>query len=127
MPRDSTLEGSVDERNGEGELGAAADFAFDPEAAAVGFNDVLGDGKAEAGATGFAGTRGIHAIEALENSLLISERDADAGVGDGDDGFASGRGGSDADGSARQGVLDGVVEQVLENFAEETGIAADGR
>ena len=73
-------------------MGAGAYGAFDPEAAAVGFYDVFGDGEAEAGAADFAGAGCVHAIEALEDALLIGERDADAGIGDGDDGFVITRG-----------------------------------
>ena len=121
QPRAQACEGE-----GEGKFGAVAYLAFDPESAAVGFDDVLGDGEAEAGAAGFAGAGGVHAIEAFEDAFLIRQRNADAGVGDGDDGFARAGGGADVDVPAWRRVLDGVVEEILENVAEQSGIAADG-
>ena len=52
------------------ELGAGTYCAFDPEAAAVGFYDVLGDGEAEASAADFAGASCVHAIEAVSYTHL---------------------------------------------------------
>src|SRR5258708_27876273 len=49
--------GAVD-GDGEMESRAAADFAFDPDAAAMHFDDVLGDGETEASAACLAGARG---------------------------------------------------------------------
>src|SRR5277367_2731357 len=110
----------------EGEFGALAYCAFYPEFAAVGFDDVFGDGEAEAGTAGFAGAGGVHTIEAFEDAFGIGEGDADAGIGDGDDGFARGGGGGDGDVSARRSVLDGVIEEILQHVAEQGGIAAHG-
>ncbi len=92
----------------------------------MGFDDVLGDGEAEAGAAGFAGACGVHAVEAFEDAFGIGEGDADAGVGDGDDGFARAGGGADGDVTARGSVLDGVVQKILQHVAQQGGIAADG-
>ena len=92
----------------------------------MGVNDVASNGEAEAGAASFAGSRGIHTIEAFENALLIGERDADAGVGDGDDGFAGRGRGANVDAAAGGSVLDGIVEQVLQDFVKEAGVAAEG-
>ena len=61
---------------------ALADFAVDPDAAAVDLNEMLGDGETKAGAAGFARARGIDAIEALENPRLVGLGNADTGVGD---------------------------------------------
>jgi len=107
-------------------LGAGAYGAFDPEAAAVGFYDVLGDGEAETRAADFAGAGCVHAVEAFEDALLIGERDADASVCDGDDGVVIARDGSEIHAAAGRSVLHGVVEEILENFAEEAGIATHG-
>ena len=46
-------------------------------------NQMFGDSQPEAGASGFAGTRDINAVEPLKDARLISLRDADTGVGDG--------------------------------------------
>src|SRR5277367_4928277 len=91
----------------EGEFGALAYCAFYPEFAAVGFDDVFGDGEAEAGTAGFAGAGGVHAIEAFEDAFGIGERDTDAGVGNGDDSLARPGGGDDGNVATRGGVLDG--------------------
>src|SRR6266849_5409492 len=115
----------VEDGDGEMELGAAADFAFDPDAAAVHFDDVLGDGEAEAGAAEFAGARGVDAVEALEDARLVGGGDADAGIGDGEDDFGVAGFGADGDFAAREGVLRGVVEQVLQHFGEAAAIARD--
>src|ERR1700690_123897 len=112
-------------RDGEGELRAAADFAFDPEAAAVGFDDVLGNGETEPCAACFPGPRCIHAVKALEYSLLIGKRNADAGISDRDESFASAGGSGDGDASACHGVLDGVVEEILKDLAKQASIAAN--
>jgi len=47
------------------------DSTLNPEASTVGLHDMAGDGEAQAGATGFAGTCGIYPVEALENSRLL--------------------------------------------------------
>src|SRR5260370_1640221 len=75
----------VEDGDGEVELRAAADFAFDPDAAAMHFDDVLGDGQAEAGAAEFAGARDVDAVEALEDTRLVGGGGANAGIADGQD------------------------------------------
>ena len=75
---------------------------------------------------GFAGAGGVHAIEALEDAFGIGEGDTDAGVGDGDDGFARSGDGGDRNVAACGSVLNGVVEQILQNVAEQGGVAAHG-
>jgi hypothetical protein len=92
----------------------------------MGFYDVLGDGEAEACAADFAGAGCVDAIEAFEDALLIGEGDSDAGVGDGDNGFVIARGSAEIHAAAGRSVLHGVVEEILENFAEQAGIAAHG-
>ena len=44
------------------------EFAFGADGAAVGEHDVLGDGKAEASASGLAGTGLVDAIKALKET-----------------------------------------------------------
>src|SRR5258708_23272320 len=48
--RGAGVAGGVEDGDGGMELGAAADFAFDPDAASMDFDDELGGGDAEAGA-----------------------------------------------------------------------------
>jgi len=92
----------------------------------VGFDDVFGDAEAEAGAAGFAGAGGIHAVEAFEDAFGIGEGNADAGVGYGDDGFARSGGGGDGDVAAGRSVLDSIVEEILQHVVEQGGITAHG-
>src|ERR1700732_3278939 len=58
--------------NGDTEMKARSfpDSALNPEASTMGLHDVAGDREAQAGAAGFAGTRGVYPVEALKNSLL---------------------------------------------------------
>src|SRR5712692_693637 len=60
----------VEDRNGEVELRTLAHFALDPDAAAVSFDKMLGDGEPQPGAADFAGTRNIHAVKAFEDARL---------------------------------------------------------
>src|SRR5216684_4686003 len=117
--------GGVEDGDGEMELRAAADFAFDPDAAAMHFDDVLGNGQTEARAACLAGARGVHAIEALEDARLIGGGDADAGIGDGEDDFSVARFGTDRNLTARERVLRGIVEQILQDFREAPAIAGN--
>ena len=59
---------------------ALAQLALCPDAAAVGLDDVFDDGKTEAGAAGFARTRLVDAVEALEDALEVVGGDAGAEV-----------------------------------------------
>ena len=68
-------------------FGAYAHFAFYPDAAAMRFDQMFGNESFEARAAGFARTRHIHAVKALEDSRLIRLRDADAGVCNREDHF----------------------------------------
>src|SRR5262245_28009548 len=97
---------------------ALADLTFNPDTAAVNLDEMLGDGESKACAAGFARTCRIHAIEALEDARLIDFRYANAGVGDGEDHIAIADTGANHDASSGQGVLDGVVEQILQNLGE---------
>src|SRR5713101_4663249 len=71
---------SLKDRDCEMKLRAAADFAVNPNAAAVNFHDVLGDGKAEPSAAELAGAGRVHTVKTLENARLIRFRNADASV-----------------------------------------------
>ena len=63
---------------------------FGVDVAAVQVDDPLGDGEAEAGATVAGRARGIGAVKALEDAVLLGFRDAGAFVDD-LDGDAVGR------------------------------------
>ncbi len=73
----------------EMEAGALAEFAFSPDAAAVSLHNVLDDGKAEAGAAGFARARLVNAVEALKDALQVLGGDAGAEVLNGELHFGS--------------------------------------
>src|SRR5882724_4151495 len=117
----------IEDRNGEIKLRALADLAFHPDAAAVGLDEMLGDGEAEARAANFAGTGSVHTIETFENARLVGLGNADAGVRDGEFDFAGVRRGTEHDLAAGRGVLDRIVEQILQNFGETPAVRRDIR
>src|SRR5437879_4593757 len=103
----------VENGNGEMKLRALAHFALDPDAAAMNFDEMFGDGQAQAGAADFAGTGNVNSVETLENARLIGPGDAYAGVGDGEGHFGAVHRRADHDLAAGRSVLHGVVEQIL--------------
>ena len=62
------------------ELRTLANVALNPDAAAVSFNEMLGNGESQPSAAHFTGARHIDPVEAFEDSRLISLRDADTCV-----------------------------------------------
>src|SRR5882672_3132018 len=70
----------VEYGNSKMELRTLAHFALDPDAAAVNFDKMFGDGKPQPCTADFAGTGHVDAVEALEDARLVRLRDADAGV-----------------------------------------------
>ncbi len=77
--------------------------AFGADGAAVGEHDVLGDGEAEAGASGFAGAGFVDAIEAFEEAGKMFRGDAGAEVLD-EEFYGAGNGaGAEDDSSAGRG------------------------
>src|SRR5258708_15020266 len=62
-------------------LRTLAHFAFNPDTAAMNFNEMSGDREAQPSTADFAGTRNVDAVETLEDAGLIGPGDADAGVG----------------------------------------------
>ena len=85
------------EREDEG--GAGRRGAFGPDAAAVGFDQLLDDGQAEAGAAGGAGARIVDAVEAFEDEREMFGRDAGAAILHADFDFAWPLDGGDRDGA----------------------------
>src|SRR5260370_7284415 len=73
----------VENGNGEMKLRALAHFALDPDAAAMNFDEMFGDGEAQAGAADFAGTGNVNSVETLDNARLIRLGDPAAGGGPG--------------------------------------------
>ena len=49
------------------------------------FHQMFGDGQAQPGASGLAGPRGVHPVEAFENTRLVRFGDPNAGIGDSED------------------------------------------
>src|SRR6516162_616824 len=120
-PRCSALR--IEERHGDMELRTDPYLALDPNAPAVSLNEMLGNRQAEARASGLAGARHVHAIKALEDARLIGLRNADARIADGQDHFLVLRIRAQNYFSTRQSVLDGVVEEVLQNFLQPARVA----
>src|SRR4029077_11170250 len=108
-------------------LRALADFALHPQATAVNFDEMLGDGEPQPGAADFARARDVHTVEALKNARLVGLRDADTGVGNRKSYFAVVGRGADHDLTARRGVLQGVVQEILQNLGETAAVRSDVR
>src|SRR5438309_44565 len=104
-------------------LRAAADFAVNPNAAAVNLNNVFGDGEAQASAAQFSGAGRVHAVKAFKNARLIRFGNANSGVRHSENNFAVARFGADYDLAARQSVLQCIVNQVLQDFGEPAAVA----
>ena len=66
------------------ELRTLANFALHPNASAMSFDEVLGDGKAQPGTADFAGPRNIHAVEPFKDARLVYFGNADSRVGNGE-------------------------------------------
>ena len=115
----------IKDGDGEMELRAFTHFTVDPDAAAVNFNEVLGDGKAKAGAAGFARAGCIHAVETFEDAWLVGLRNANTGIGDGEYDFLIFCFRAQHDFSTRERVLDGIVQQVLEDFLETAAVSGN--
>src|ERR1700733_15749304 len=99
-------------RYGEEKLRAVADSALPPQPAAVGFDDVLGDRQTKPCAAGLARTRGIDAVETLEDPLLVGKRNTHACVAHGDHGLARTRSRADADTAALRRIMHRIVRRV---------------
>ena len=67
------------------DLGAFVEFGVEFDGAAHGGDGVFDDGEAQAGAAVGAAAGTVDGVEAFEDSLLVFERDAAAGIGDFDD------------------------------------------
>src|SRR5438874_6245934 len=105
-------------RNLDVEDGAAAAVGLDPDPAFDPPDQLPGDVEAEPGASDAAGHVGIEAIELFEDATPLRRRDTEAAVRDRKpDDVACGLH-RDADLAAAGRVLDGVLDQIVENLAE---------
>lgn len=76
------------EGQGEGEGAADAGFAFDPDFAAVMFDNLFANGQSQASASGFVFEDFADLFEAIEDLGLMLFVNADACVNDADEDFA---------------------------------------
>src|SRR6185436_4963653 len=91
--------------------------------AAVALRDLPDDGETEAAAVG-AGAQ--HAVEALEDAPALRGRDAGAVVLDAQEYRRGVRRHAHRDLAAGLRVADRVVEEVVQHFLQQEGIAPDG-
>lgn len=118
--------GGLRDGEGEGEGAAVAGLAFDPDAAAVVFDDLFADGESEAGALGLVSEGVADLLEFFEYLGLIGGSNADAGVFDADDEVVGFGVGGEGDG-AGVSEFDGVGDEVDDDLNEAVLIAGDLR
>src|SRR3989454_12567187 len=109
--------------NGEIKIGALSDGALDPDASAVGLDDVFGDAQAQPRPADFTRTRRIHAVKAFEDALLIGPWNSNACVRNAEDDAVVLGAGANRDSSSVRGVLNGVVEEILQHFGQAPAVA----
>src|ERR1700739_2520307 len=117
----------IKERNRKMKPRTDTHLALHPNPAPVDFNQMLGDRQTESRAAGFAGTRCIHAIEALEDPRLVGCGYPDAGVRDGEHYKIFFQFRTKNDFASWQRVLDGVIQQVLQNFLQPARVTRNVR
>ena len=99
------------------ERAANAQLRLDPDAPAMALDDLLADGKADAGARVLA--HGMQPLKQHEDALEVLRLDADAVVGHRDAPFARLLGGAHVDARQRRPAeLERVADQVLEELRE---------
>src|SRR5262249_16388578 len=106
----------VGQRDGEG--GARAWLTDGADCAVHGLGEVFDDTEAQPGAAHLARARPVHAVEAFENPWQVAGGDADAVVAHLDKGMPALRPDAHAHLAALGRVLDGVVEQVVEDVVD---------
>src|SRR5262249_49487198 len=97
--------------------------AFDPEAAAVELDELAREWEAEAGSFGLSALTGL--LELREDRFAVFGRDARAGICDGDLDKAIVEPRGDVDPAFRRGELDGVGEEVEDNWAHAALVSGD--
>src|SRR5712692_3992332 len=117
----------LEHRDREMELRTLTDFALHPNAAAMRFDQMLGDGKAQPGAAHLAGTGHVDPVEALEDPWLVRPRNSHSGVGNSERYFIPVCACADHDLAAGRSVLNGVVQKVLQDLGEEPSVRSNVR
>ena len=120
-PRRSTLLwGCLRNRKREGR--AAIRRALDPDSTAVGFDDALGDGKAEPSAVA---VRACRLPKSVKDTGQVLGRNAGARIRHSEDDLVIPRGRADRDTTASLRELDRIADQVLEHLKEPIPITPD--
>src|ERR1700722_5956326 len=101
---------------GEQESAAVVECALGTDGATVGEHDVLGDSEAEAGAAGFARSRFVDAIEALEKARKMLGGDARAEILHVEFDSTAGGAGAENDATTRAPVLHGIVDEIRKHL-----------
>ena len=113
--------------NGEMEMRALPNFAVHPDAAAMSFDEMLSDGKAQTRSTDLAGARDIDSVETFKNAGLVHLGNADARVRNGESDFLSVGNSRNLDPASGGRVLNGIVEQVLQNLGKTAAVGGNIR
>ena len=120
--RSGRFAGEVGRGEGDADADAGCDFGVDPDLSAVAFDDLADSGEADAAAGGLGS-----AFVAGEDVFSFVVWDATAPVTDLDFAACTDEGGADADtgDGAGDGVLECVIDEVLED-ADECVVFSDG-
>src|SRR4029079_3643918 len=108
------------------ERAAVVQFAFGEDGAAVGKDDVLGDGEPEAGASAIARASFVDAIEAFEETTEVLGGDARAKIANVELHSVIDIARAEFDPLALIGVLAGIVNEVGEDLENRVAIGGDG-
>ncbi len=103
------------------EFGAGARGAFSLDCSAVGEGDLPGDGQAKAD----TGAHASDLVETLENARQGVGMDAGTLVDNRGDNAVAIAAGDDLDLGERRAVLDGVIQEVVENLLQPVGITLE--
>lgn len=95
------------------------------DTAAVGLDNLLGDGQAQARAAGIAAPGGVQAEELAEDPRQLLFRDRCAPVLHQDTDTADIPGEADGDLRARIAVVDGIAEEIVENSLQLIRVAVE--
>ena len=83
------------------------------------------DCEAQAGSAGFAGPAFVDSVESFKDALLLVFGDADAGVLYREKGVVLLLAGPDQDGAVFAIVLDGILDEVLDEFFEQVPVSRE--
>ena len=98
------------------DAGPPAGFTVNSDVRAVYFSDVFYDSKSKAGSASFAGPAFIDPVESFKDPLLLIFRNAYAGVLYREERVVAFLTGPDQDGAVLTVVLDGIVDEVFDEF-----------